>query len=214
MNKGFLLLSLCLPAFVFCAAQADWKLKSDKDGIKSYSLKTEDSKINSIRLEAEFAAPLSRFVAVVTDVSVYDEWIYNSKSTRLLKQVSPTELYYYSEVKFPWPAANRDFVSHVTVSQDHHTKTVTISARNVSGWEPVKKNIVRIDQSVGKWTINPIGKDHVKVVYELQADPGGDLPVLLINGFSSTGMIATFKNLRQRLERMDTVKTGAPFIKD
>ena len=214
MKKILFSLCLLLLATVYCFAQDDWKLKSDKDGIKAYSRKTEDSKINAVRITSDFATSLSRIVAVIADVNTYDEWIYNSKNTRLLKQVSPTELYYYGEVKFPWPTTNRDFVSHVTVSQDPQSKTVTINASNVTGWEPVKKNLVRIENSVGKWIITPVGKNHVSVLYELHADPGGDLPVLLINSFSATGMVATFKNLRRRLERTDLSLSAAPFIKE
>jgi hypothetical protein len=214
MKKIFFSICLLLAAATSCLAQDDWKLKSDKDGIRAYARKAGDSKINSIKIEAEFSSSLSRLVGVIIDVSAYDDWVYNSKNTRLLKQVSPAELYYYAEVKFPWPTTNRDFVSHVTVNQDTHSKTVTINASNVSGWEPVKKNIVRIENSVGKWTITPIGKDRIKVWYELHADPGGDLPVLLINGFSSTGMVATFKNLRHRLERTDITVSTVSFIKD
>ncbi len=214
MKKSVFSFCLLVLAAVSCFAQEDWKLKSDKDGIKTYSRKTVDSKINSIKIEADFSTSLSRIVSIITDVSAYDDWIYNSKNTRLLKQVSPTELYYYGEVKFPWPTTNRDFVSHVTLSQDPRSKTVTINASNVSGWEPVKKGLVRIDNSVGKWTITPIDKGRINVLYELHADPGGDLPALLINSFSSTGMVATFKNLRRRLERTDLPVTGASFIKE
>ncbi len=214
MKKILFLFCFLLVATACCFAQDDWKLRSDKDGIKSYSRKTGDSKINAIKLEADFATSLSGIVTVIVDVSKYDEWIYNSKNTRLLKQVSPTELYYYAEIRFPWPTSNRDFVSHVTISQNPQSKTVTINATNVTGWEPIKKNLVRIENSVGKWIITPVGKNHVSVLYELQVDPGGDLPVLLINSFSSTGMVATFKNLRRRLERTDLAPGALPYIKE
>jgi hypothetical protein len=214
MIKRFFSFGLLLFAFVFCSAQDDWKLKSDKDGIKSYSRRSADSKLNSIKVESDFLASSSRFVSVILDVASYDDWIYGSKSTHLVKQVSATELYYYSEVKFPWPAVNRDFVSHITVNQDAHSKIITINATNVSGWEPLKENIVRIERSVAKWIIKPKGKEEVSVIYELQADPGGDLPIWLINGFSSTGIIATFKNLRTWLTKKEPVVNAASFIKD
>ena len=214
MKKKLFLLCVLLPAIFCCAAQEDWKLKSDKDGIKAYSRKTEDSKINSIRVEADFSVSLAHFVSAIIDVASYDDWVYASKSTRMIKQVSPTELYYYSEIKFPWPTANRDFVSHVTVSQDPKTKTVTISAINVAGMEPLKKNLIRIDHSFGKWVVKPAGKESVNVVYELQTDPAGSLPALLINSFSSTGIVATFQNLRARLAKNIQAVNNASFIKE
>jgi len=214
MNKRCFLLFLFFMGRLLGSAQGDWTLKSDKDGIRSYSHKSGGSKINAIRVESEFSTTLSRFVSTIMDVTAYDDWVYASKSTRLVKQVSPTELYYYSEVKFPWPATNRDFVSHITVSQELSSKAVTINATNVTGMVPVKKNIVRIEQSIGKWVVAPRSKGTVFVVYELEADPGGELPVFLINGFSSTGIIATFKNLRARLAKNDPGVNSASFIKE
>ncbi len=196
---SFILILLMVP---FCYAQNDWKLQSDKDQIKTYSRKLSDSKINAVKLESVFACSMSQLVAVITDVTSYDRWIYNSKSTRLLKQVSATELYYYSEVVFPWPTTNRDFVSHVIIDQNPSSNIVTINANNVPGWVPVRPNLVRIDYSVGKWTLTPISKQETHVEYTLQVNPGGEIPVLLINSFSSTGMIKTFKNLREYLKRI------------
>ena len=199
--------------FSFCRAQ-EWTLKSDKNGIKTYAKKVTDSKINAVKIESVYAATLAQFVAVILDVNSYDSWIYNSKSTRLLKQVSPSELYYYSEVSFPWPTVNRDFVSHVMISQDPHTKVVRVDANNVGGYVPVKSNIVRISRSSGRWIITPIAKNQLKVEYILQVDPGGDLPAWLINPFAAKGLVETFKNLRAQVKKSDYALSHPPFITD
>jgi hypothetical protein len=202
--------------FVFAAAMAqeDWKLKTDKDGIRTYSKKLNDSKINAVKVESVFPASLAQFVAVIADVRSYDKWIYNSKSTSLIKQVSPAELYYYSEVGFPWPATNRDFVSHVVIRQDPRTKVVNVDASNVTGFIPVKPNIVRITRSTAKWTITPVAGNQIRVEYILQVDPGGDLPAWLINPFASKGIVETFKNLRAQLKRAEYASARPSFIID
>ena len=194
--------------------QEGWKLKSDKDGIKTYSRKLADSKINAVKIESVFSVSLSQFVAVIQDVRSYDNWIYNSKSTRIIKQVSPAEVYYYSEVIFPWPTTNRDFVSHVVIHQHPRTKVVSVDANNVTGYVPEIANIVRITRSNAKWTITPLGGGQVKVEYILQVDPGGDLPSWLINPFASKGVIETFKNLRTQLKKPEYVSVRLPFITD
>lgn len=192
--------SLAFISFL-CPAQENWKLTGDQDGIRSWSRKTPDSRINAVKLEAVFNTSLSGITGVIADVARYDSWVFNSRGSRLLKQVSPSELYYYSEVIFPWPATNRDFVSHIQVSQDAVTKVVTINANNVSGWEPVHPKRVRISQSNGKWTLTPIGNKEVKAEYVLLVDPGGELPAWIINSFSSKGLVQTFKNLRSLLQQ-------------
>lgn len=195
-------------------SQENWKPTGEKDGIKTYSQKRSDTKINAVKLEAVFPTTLSHLSAVITDVSAYDTWIFNSRSTRLLKQVSPSELYYYSEVIFPWPAVNRDFVSHVVINQNPVTKEVSIKAKNVSGWEPKKNKLVRIDYSEGSWQLIPLSNKEVQVIYTLQVDPGGDLPAWIINSFSSKGLVQTFKNLRMQLGKNVPAVKKLPFIVD
>lgn len=207
--------ALCILFLRFASgtfAQEEWKLKSDNDGIKTYSRKLADSRINAVKIESIYPSSVSQFVSVLMDVSAYDKWIYNSRSTTLVKKVSPSELYYYSEVNFPWPAANRDFVSHVNIRQDPHTKVVTVDASNVSGILPAKPNIVRISRSTATWTITPVARDQVKVEYILQVDPGGDLPAWLINPFASKGLVETFKNLRGQLKKAAYASSHPPFI--
>jgi hypothetical protein len=57
-----------------------------------------DSKIKAIKVEANIDATPSQLVAVVMDINTAPDWVYHVKSAKLVKQISPTELYYYSEV--------------------------------------------------------------------------------------------------------------------
>lgn len=197
-----------------CRAQEGWKLSGERDGIRTYSQKRSNSKVNAVKLEAVFQTTLSQLSAVIADVSSYDSWVFNSRSTRLLKQVSPAELYYYSEVVFPWPAANRDFVSHMIISQNPVSREMNIKANNVSGWEPKKDKLVRIDHSEGSWQLIPLTNKEVQVIYTLQVDPGGELPAWIINSFSAKGPVETFKNLRAHLTRTVGTVKKLPFITD
>jgi hypothetical protein len=209
---GFLIFLLAI-SFA-CPAQGEWILKSDKDEIKTFSRSIADSKLNAVKIETVFAGSLSQFVSVLQDVGSYDKWVYGSRSTRLLKEVSPSELFYYSEVDFPWPTADRDFVSHVVISHDAQTHTVRVNAKNVQGLVPVKPKIVRIERSSGEWTITTLAKGRIKVEYILQVDPGGDLPAWIINSFSSKGVVETFKNLREWIKKPAYANAKISFITD
>ena len=118
-----------LPTF-FCSlafAQADWSLKSKKNGISVYTKTVSASGLKGIRVKCSIPAKLSQMVALIMDVNAGKDWVYGTKSSVLLKRVSPSELYYYSEVDIPFPLSNRDFISHLTVTQDPKTKVVTIN---------------------------------------------------------------------------------------
>src|SRR5882757_5622976 len=137
------------------SGQEDWKLKSDKEGVAIYLRSLPDSKFKAIKVECEVNATLSQLVTVLLDVNTAPEWVYNTKSCVLLKRVSPSELYYYSEVTIPWPASNRDFIAHLITVQDAQTKVVTVYGPTAPDLVPVKKDIVRVRQSEGKWVLTP-----------------------------------------------------------
>jgi hypothetical protein len=182
-------------------AQADWKFVTEKEGIRVYSRSVTGSKIKALKVECALNASLSALVKLLLDVPATVEWVYHTKSCVLLKQVSPSELYYYSEVSLPWPLENRDFVAHVKVTQDEASKTVTVNAPAIPGWVAGKRGIVRVNHSLGYWTIRPLGPGRIKVEYSLQVDPGGVIPAWAVNLLSSQGPVESFIKMRQRLQQ-------------
>lgn len=107
----------------------------------------------------------------------------------------------YSEVSLPWPAANRDFVAHLIVTQNPDTKVITIDGPAVAGFIPVKEGIVRIIDSKGKWIITPIGTNQIKVEYSIHVDPGGSLPSWLVNMFATEGPLKIFAGIKVQLQK-------------
>ncbi len=206
--------SILLLAIVFCSsvkAQTIWKFQGEKEGIKTYKADVSNSKIKAIKLETIFQAPLNQLVAVLLDIKSSPEWAYKTKSAIILKQVSPTEVYYYTELSMPWPVVNRDFVGHLIATQNPSTKIVTIDGPVVPDYVPKKKDLVRIEKSVGKWVLTPINDRETKVEYSLQVDPGGGAPAWLVNLFASEGPTQSLKNLRAQLKKPDHKNTPLPF---
>jgi hypothetical protein len=120
-------------------AQSEWTLATNKDDIKVFTKAVPDSKIKAIKVEGVFNASPSQLVTLIMDVNSSADWMYHTKSSTLIKQVSATELYYYSEVSMPWPIQNRDFVAHLIVSQNPQTKVITIQGPTVAGMVPQKQ---------------------------------------------------------------------------
>lgn len=189
----------------------DWQLRSDKEGIRTYSRAEPGSRIRSIRIESEINADAPVILSVIANTASYDEWVYGSRHTRLIKQVSAFEWYYYSELSFPWPASNRDFVSHVRISQDPATKIISVTASNVPGWEPVHAHLVRMYFGQGQWEIIPVANKKVLLKYTLRADPAGELPAWIINAFISKGPFSSFRNLKTYLQNHTITPFPLPY---
>ena len=213
MARLFLLISFFFSA-LHGSSQTNWKLKSSKDSMNIYTAEVPGSRLNAIKIVTNVSTTMSALAAVMLDIDATGEWVYATKSIKVLKQVSPADVYYYSELSFPWPTSNRDFVAHIILSQDHTSKVMTLEATNVSEMVPVKPGIVRVSKSIAKWTFTPLSKTLIRVEYMLECDPGGSLPAWLINLFATKGPFESFKKLRTQLQKPVYRQARFAFIKD
>lgn len=195
-------------------AQEDWKLKSEKDNIKIYSKSLPESKIKSLKVVCPINARLTQLAAVLLDIKATAEWVYKTKSAIVQKQLSPTEIIYYSEIDMPWPLSNRDFIVRIKVSQDPVSKIITVDTENLPNYLPVKEDIVRVVRSEAKWVFKPMGKNQVLIEYTLVVDPAGSIPTWLVNMFSTKGPLECFQKLKEQINKPAYARVRLPFITD
>lgn len=194
--------------------QKEWNLISAKEGIKVYSKSVESSKVKAVKVECNLKSTATQLVGLLMDLPLATEWVSHTKSCVLVKQVSSSELVYYSEISLPWPLENRDFVAHIKVRQDPLSRIVTVDAPAVPGWVTPKNGVVRITHSIGHWVITPLGKDQIKVEYTLQVDPGGIIPAWMVNMLAAQGPTESFRNMRKQLLLPRYKGLKLPFIKN
>ena len=214
MCNRLLPLLLLLTTITTCFAQDTWKQSVDKDGIKIYTRAIQNSKLKAIKVDCNLNVHPSQLVKIIMDIDNSRQWVYHAKQAYVVKQVSPSELYYYSEVSVPWPAEDRDYIAHIMVSQNPISKVVTIDAPCLADMVPPKPNAVRISHSTGRWTITPVGNNSVKVDYQLEVDPAGDIPAWLINLFATEGPLKTFERLKQQLTKKEYQDIKLSFVAD
>lgn len=202
MIRYFLLIQL-MWCTISVKCQDDWTLNTIKDGIEVYTKLPAHSSFKAIKTVLTVDAPLSRLAYVLMDVNRTGEWVYASKNCRTLKQYSPSDVVYYSEVIVPWPASNRDFAIRITLTQDPISKIITILAENKPKFLPEISGLVRIQESSGKWVITPLANGLNRIEYFLQVDPGGYVPAWLVNLFATHGPLESFKGLRTQVKKKD-----------
>jgi len=208
----FLLVLLC--SSISGRAQNAWTLKKDKNGIKVFSRDNTHSKFNELKVETFLKARLSDLAAVILDIPDYPQWSFNVKSCKLLRQVSPSELYIYTEISSPWPADNRDLPIHIKITQDPATKQMTIAVECIPDLVPRQKNIVRVPVSKETWLVTPVDASTIRIDYQLEVDPGENPPAWLINMFSVKGPYETFSRLKDQIQQPKYQKTSVPFIRN
>jgi hypothetical protein len=201
MNKFFTLLLLSCVTIAAAQTTDNWTLKQDNDGVKIYTADYANSKIKALKVECDLDATPAAVTAAVMDIKNSKSWIYSTETAYVVKRASPSDIYYYTMIKMPWPVQNRDYVGHLVVHQDPKTKVVTIHGLCVAGMMPKKDKVVRVLNSPATWLLTPEGPGRVKVVYTLHADPGGSIPASLVNMFATKAPSETFQKLKVELKK-------------
>lgn len=178
-----------------------WRLEKDKNGIQVYSQQLPNARLKELKVVCRLPGPLSRLVALLSDVDRQSDWVYGTESSRLIRRVSETEIEFYSATDVPWPIADRDLVARLTFGQDPVTKTLHIRASSVPDLLPTVADKVRIPYSLSLWTVKPLPNQQLAVEYTFSADPGGQVPVWLVNLTATTGPYQSFLKLKQLLSQ-------------
>ncbi len=196
--KGSCLSFVLLLMSWYADANLAWTLSREKDGIKIFTAKVDNSAVKAVKVECMVNAKPFALLALLLDVNHNYEWVYKIKSSKLLKTISDRELIYYAVIATPWPFTNRDMIAHLKVSRTSD-KVIEIASQAEPGYIPEKCDHTRIKASNSHWTITTAGENLLKVEYQIQFNPGGNIPAWLINMFITEGPYETFKKLKEQV---------------
>jgi len=210
MKKIIAFSFLCL--IVHACEATEWKLKKETRTMKIFTTNEDNSSYKSVKVECTVNAKFAQVIAALFDLDRQHEWVYNNKSSKLLKHVSDNELIYYSEVNVPWPCTNRDFIAHLKVTQPA-PDVVNIESHSEPNYLPEKDGLVRVKSSSSHWVLTAIGNNQLKIEYTIQFDPSGSVPAWLTNAFVTKGPYETFDKLQDRINMSAYQNATFSFIK-
>ena len=200
--------------YTITLAQENCTLKKNDEGVKVYLCENEQSSFKTIIVELEVPATLSQYAAQVLDIANYPNWQDRVEQQRILEQISDTELYYYAQVSAPWPASYRDYIFHLNMEQDSLTKVINMTLKEVADYLPENDGIIRVPFAESLLTITPLSPTSVSVRYELDIDPGGELPPWLVNLFSANTPWNTYINFRKLINDQGEQRREVDFIQN
>lgn len=200
VTKIFFLFLTCLWISV-ALSQTNWKLSKNKDGIQVYQKDSKNSGFKSIKVECTLEGSFDKLIAIINNISHYKDWVYNNKTTSLLKRISAYEFYYYTEAYLPWPLDNRDAVMHTRITKDSLNRFIKINSVAVPNIVPLKGGKVRISRSDINWYVTKPSSNTIHIIYTFETDPGGNVPSWLVNSFADKGPYESFKKLGELLKK-------------
>jgi hypothetical protein len=192
----------------------DWQLKRDKGGIKVYVRDVPGSRIKELKFTSYVEASLNSIAAVLTNVEGFDDWSYGALNSRTVEKVSDTEVYYYTEVDFPWPFENRDLVLHSTCWQDKKSLAIYSKTTSAHWLEAENDDLVRIKKAELHWSFTPEKNGKVRVDYYLNSDPGGNIPAWMVNLAADQGPLQTMIKFKEMLEKEKYKNARLAFVQD
>ena len=198
-------LIVLFPVFLFLSGisvsgQSTWTLTKNKDGIAVYQSPSANSAYKSIKVECTLEGNYDKLIAVITKPAEYKNWVYNNKTASIVKTVSPSDFYYYTETTLPWPMSNRDVVMHTVITRDGNDKFLKISSTDHTGLVTEKSGKVRVQNSNINWHVTRPTATTIHIVYTFEADPGGSIPAWMVNSFADKGPFESFKKLAALLK--------------
>ncbi|MFN3714963.1 MAG: START domain-containing protein [Alcanivoracaceae bacterium] len=183
MNK--LVISLILLASFASAVMAEerqWRLVTDRDGIRVYMAHNDDSPIKTFRGEA--VVPMSDFRAIGNHVDDYDfvaSWMHMISSISDLGRDSGVERRIWVTTRLPWPVSNRDAPLNLQISQEPDSFAVVVAYEAEQSLMPPQSGYVRMPELKGMLRFMPVKPGEVHVTFEVVLDPGGYIPAWIAN---------------------------------
>ncbi|MEO7924848.1 MAG: START domain-containing protein [Chitinophagaceae bacterium] len=200
MHRTSFVLFFFLFAFI-CSGQYNWKLEKDKEGIKVFTSDVAHSPFKAIKVECTLKGSYTKLLTILGRVSDFSDWIYNTKLTKMVKQINANDFTYYSETHLPWPMANRDVVIRVRVKTDSLPNFLTIAGNDESNEVIEIPGKVRVKHYKSYWKVTAPAPGSIRIFYILELDPGGSIPAWIANMFADKGPYGTFANLAEQLKK-------------
>jgi hypothetical protein len=168
---------------VFGAKAVDgWVLKKNDSGIEAYLRNMPGTNLKEFKgVMYVKGVRLSSMVATFDDTASYTRWMHNCTESKLIKYINVHERITYTVTRAPWPAEDRDTIVYSLMRQNPVDLSVTIDITSRADYLPKQPHRLRIPMMKATWTFRPLKSGTVMIVYQTVTDPGGPLPLWLLN---------------------------------
>ena len=175
-----------------------WNLVKESDGIKIYTRNELNSHLKSFRGEITFKADIKKVNLLIGDADNIEWWVKDIGYVKVLDFRKDEFVQYYLIYKVPWPLTDRDVAVDGRISYDSLTGARVVFIKPFPKAVAENPDLVRIENFWEKWTIKPMGKGNIQVIFEGFVDPNGNVPYWLYNMVVTETPLKVLQNLRTR----------------
>ncbi len=199
LRVSVLIMSVLVLSTASAVAGNYWQFESNDDGITIY---THEHKKGLVEIRAQMFTPTTygAFLTLLEDSDNIPNWVEHASHCRVLQQISATENFVYTQFSASWPAKNRDMVTYSKYWLDELGFTLKIKDAPESTFAE-QSDYIRIHSVDATWTLQKLTDGTTFIEYKAFADPGGEVPIWLVNNLTKQSARATFTKLRAQLPR-------------
>lgn len=193
-------------------ASSSWALTKHEAGVQVFTRKIEGSNYKEFKATTVVDADLTTCVAVMHDVSHYNEWMCDTKASKLLKRDRDTRQTYYIFVDAPWPASDRDGIYEMNIKYRPEEKAVYAYVVAKPNQLEEVPNITRMPKGNGYWKFRDMGNGKTEVTMQIHAEPGGTVPAWLANSGVTNNPHTSLSNLKKQVKKSRYANKSFDFI--
>jgi len=203
-RAGLIGAALVLPRWLRADDETSgWKQVLSDQGISVWNRAEPDRDLPVFKGIGAVDAGLFDCLAVLDDTARQPEWMYQCASSKILKQLNEFDRILYNRTDAPWPVSDRDVVLHATVEASLARKEVISRFSSIqSPLQGPVDGVVRMPRLRGLWKLSAIDERRTRVVYQIDADPGGSLPGFLVERASRKLPLETIVGMRRHVTKM------------
>jgi hypothetical protein len=206
---GAVLLALLAGHIIWVSSGSnEWKVVSDKDGIRVATLKTPGYSVFKYKVNMHVDQDLSGVVFYMTDLHTGAD--VGATDLRRIEKVSADPVsYVYDTYKLDLPRPFHQ-IEVMIVNQYHQdpvTKQVKLDVYAAPNREPLKQGITRLVHLANTWTLTPVASGGVDIESISEMDLG--IPYVLANLAMPALVAEEFDKMRQMLKK-DRYKNQKP----
>ena len=198
-NKYILFLFLLIYQNFLTVAQEKWELKKSSDGIEIFTKKIDNSNFKAFKANMKIDNSVHEFVALLKDVESLTKWAYKTILTSLLDKSGDTIQKYYSIARAPFPYKDRDGIYINIFKWYPNTNTLFVEIKIVDEDVNSKGKFVRL-KGKGYWKVIVLPSNKIDITFQMQIDPGGNVPAWMANIFVEDSPFFTMTKLREEIK--------------
>lgn len=180
------------------AEQAGWVKAKQSDGVTVSTRQLPDKPVEVCAYTA-VRTGLGAFILLLRDTDQAPQWIANANTVTVLARPDATTDLVHSVFDAPWPIQDRDLVTRSRYHQDPTSLILTLDVEDASEYLATLPATVRMRSVKGRWQLTPLNEGWVAILYQGQADPGGNIPQWLSQKLVVSSTFETFVNLSKIL---------------